>query len=137
MINSNALDVHFQPDNVLTWRLTGGIVDLYLLTGPRPLDVSKQISDVVGRPALPPFWALGYQLSKSQWGSTNNFIQAWVRNSRNKMPVDTLYTDTEMMDEHKDFTLARTWREAAIDGVGEESRLDGVAAVSFGQPPLL
>lgn len=32
----------------------------FVLMGPRPLDVMRQLTALVGRPALPPYWALGF-----------------------------------------------------------------------------
>jgi alpha-glucosidase (family GH31 glycosyl hydrolase) len=37
----------------------GGLVDLYIFTGPTPEDVMRQYQEVIGTPAMPPFWALG------------------------------------------------------------------------------
>ncbi|GFH08408.1 P-type domain-containing protein, partial [Haematococcus lacustris] len=38
----------------------GGIVEVYVLAGPSPEAVLQQYHQVVGRPALPPRWALGF-----------------------------------------------------------------------------
>lgn len=45
-------------------RLTGGIVELFVLLGPSPEAVSRQYQSIVGRPAMPPRWALGMHQSK-------------------------------------------------------------------------
>lgn len=45
-------------------RITGGIIELYILTGPSPEQAVQQYTQVVGRPAMPPRWALGYHQSK-------------------------------------------------------------------------
>lgn len=39
----------------------GGVLDLYFLSGPSPVEVAQQYSDIVGKPAMIPFWALGFQ----------------------------------------------------------------------------
>ncbi|KAL3178833.1 hypothetical protein MRX96_009505 [Rhipicephalus microplus] len=52
---------HVTP--ALTFRSLGGQVDVFVFGGPSPADVVRQYLDVVGRPAMPPFWALGLHAS--------------------------------------------------------------------------
>jgi alpha-glucosidase len=63
MWNSNAMDVVLHPDWV-SFRLTGGIVDLFILGGPTPRDVTEQYTRLIGRPVMPPLWAIGFHQSK-------------------------------------------------------------------------
>ena len=63
LMNSNGMDVVL-TESAATFRVVGGVVDLYFLMGPTPLDVLDQLTRLVGRPALPPYWALGLQQSK-------------------------------------------------------------------------
>ena len=62
-MNSNGMDVVL-TESAATFRVVGGVVDLYFLMGPTPLDVLNQLTRLVGRPALLPYWALGLQQSK-------------------------------------------------------------------------
>lgn len=41
-------------------RIIGGILDFYFFLGPLPGDVLKQYQAVIGKPAMPPFWSLGF-----------------------------------------------------------------------------
>lgn len=48
---------------VVCWdahRVLGGVLDLYFLLGPGPEAVIQQYHDIIGRPAMPPYWALGF-----------------------------------------------------------------------------
>ena len=51
-------------EETLTWRVTGGMVDLYILLGPTPAAVLEQLTSIIGRPALPPLWSLGFHQCK-------------------------------------------------------------------------
>lgn len=63
MLNSNAMEVVITNDT-LSWRMTGGMIDLYILMGPTPSAVLEQLTSIVGRPALPPLWSLGFHQCK-------------------------------------------------------------------------
>lgn len=45
-------------------RAIGGLVELYLFLGPTPEEVIRQYHQVVGKPMMPPYWALGAQQGK-------------------------------------------------------------------------
>lgn len=40
--------------------MIGGIVDMWVFSGPEPEDVINQYLDVIGRPYLPPYWGFGF-----------------------------------------------------------------------------
>lgn len=59
LMNSNAMDITVQPERVITFRTIGGIFDFYVFLGSSPADVLQQYMQLVGRPFMPPLWALG------------------------------------------------------------------------------
>ncbi len=63
LLNSNGMDVTLTQTRV-TWHVTGGVIDLYFLMGPTPMDVLDQLTQIIGRPMMPPFWSLGLMNSK-------------------------------------------------------------------------
>lgn len=58
LMNSNGMEVSY-GDASLTLLLLGGVLDFYFFPGPSPLDVVDQYTQLVGRPAAQPYWALG------------------------------------------------------------------------------
>jgi lysosomal alpha-glucosidase len=47
-LNSNAMDVDLQPLPALTYTTIGGIIDLYIFTGPTVQNVIEQYWNVIG-----------------------------------------------------------------------------------------
>ncbi len=63
LFNSNGMDAVLTNDTV-SFRVTGGVLDLYFFMGPSPMEVMEQYTRLFGRPAMPPLWALGFHQSK-------------------------------------------------------------------------
>ena len=63
LINSNAMDVVLTQNRV-QWRVTGGVLDFYFLMGPTPNAVMEQLTTIIGRPVMPPYWSMGLMQSK-------------------------------------------------------------------------
>jgi alpha-glucosidase len=58
LFNSNGMDVILQ-DEYLAFQVIGGVIDLYIFGGHSPTEVVQQLTSIVGRPALVPYWSLG------------------------------------------------------------------------------
>ncbi|XP_041838799.1 lysosomal alpha-glucosidase [Melanotaenia boesemani] len=108
LLNSNAMDVVLQPAPALTWRTIGGILDFYVFLGPDPGSVIEQYVDVIGYPAMPIYWALGYHLCRWGYGTSNSTWEV-VKNLRNYgIPQDVQWNDIDYMDRFMDFTYDPT-----------------------------
>ncbi|XP_004860939.1 lysosomal alpha-glucosidase isoform X2 [Heterocephalus glaber] len=107
LLNSNAMDVVLQPSPALTWRSTGGILDVYVFLGPEPKSVVQQYLDVVGRPFMPPYWGLGFHLCRWGYSSTAILRQVVQNMTRAHFPLDVQWNDLDYMDAQRDFTFNR------------------------------
>lgn len=68
MLNSGAMEVTLRPEQMITYRLLSGEIDLYFFLGPSAQQVVEQYAQLVGRPFMPPYWSLGYHLSRYGYG---------------------------------------------------------------------
>ncbi|XP_055971733.1 lysosomal alpha-glucosidase [Sorex fumeus] len=105
LLNSNAMDVVLQPSPALSWRSTGGILDMYVFLGPEPKSVVRQYLDIVGFPLMPPYWGLGFHLCRWGYTSTNVTLQVVANMTSAHFPLDTQWNDLDYADGGKDFTF--------------------------------
>ncbi|KAM7121734.1 maltase-glucoamylase isoform 1-T3 [Molossus nigricans] len=104
LMNSNAMEVVLQPTPAITYRTIGGILDFYVFLGNTPEQVVQEYLELIGRPVLPAYWALGFHLSRYDYGSLDNMKEVVERNRAAQLPYDVQHADIDYMDERKDFT---------------------------------
>uniref|UniRef100_A0A8C0UNJ2 Maltase-glucoamylase, intestinal-like n=1 Tax=Cyanistes caeruleus TaxID=156563 RepID=A0A8C0UNJ2_CYACU len=97
-------EVALTPAPAVTFRTIGGILDFYIFLGDTPEQVVQEYVQFIGLPALPPYWALGFQLSHRSYGSLDEVKAVVERNRAIGLPYDVQYTDIDAMDGCKDFT---------------------------------
>jgi alpha-glucosidase (family GH31 glycosyl hydrolase) len=92
--------------SVLTWTtLAGGISDFYFIFGNSPVEVIEQYSLISGKPVLPPFWALGYQLSSWGWQTLADMKDADDKSKANGFTAQVMWADIPYMKAFEDFTI--------------------------------
>ncbi|XP_059187897.1 sucrase-isomaltase, intestinal isoform X2 [Centropristis striata] len=104
LLNSNAMEVTLQPAPAVTYRTIGGVLDFYILFGDTPEQVVQEFLVLIGRPVIPPYWSLGFQLSRWDYGSLSEVKKTVERNRAVEIPYDIQYTDIDYMEDKKDFT---------------------------------
>ncbi|KRY23902.1 Sucrase-isomaltase, intestinal, partial [Trichinella patagoniensis] len=104
LANSNAMEVWLQPTPAVTWRTVGGVLDFYIFAGPSPKNVVEQLTSVVGRPAMPPYWSLGFQLSRWGYRGTSQIWNLVDRMAEYRIPHDVQWGDIDYMYKKYAFT---------------------------------
>jgi alpha-glucosidase len=108
-LNSNGMDVTFANSDTqgrsIGIQSTGGILDLYIFSGSTPAEVISQYLEVIGRPAMMPYWSLGFHNCRYGYPSVA-YVQDVVTNySLAEIPLETQWMDIDYMDAYLDFTV--------------------------------
>ncbi|XP_064234957.1 sucrase-isomaltase, intestinal isoform X2 [Aotus nancymaae] len=111
LLNSNAMDVTFQPTPALTYRTVGGILDFYMFLGPTPEVATKQYHEVIGHPVMPAYWALGFQLCRYGYANTSEVKEVYEDMVNARIPYDVQYTDIDYMERQLDFTIGEAFQD--------------------------
>ncbi|KAF6198447.1 hypothetical protein GE061_008195 [Apolygus lucorum] len=100
-----ATDFRLQP-NGLTVRSIAGLLGFTVSIGDSPEDMYKARKDIFVPPQIPPFWSLGFHFSRFGYQDTEDMKKTWNRFKNAKIPLDTLWTDIDYMNNRNDFTLS-------------------------------
>ncbi len=75
------------PYPALSLKTIGGILDFFVFIGENPEEVIQLYTSLIGRPIMPPFWGLGFQLCRWGFKGTENVREVMERNVKAKMPL--------------------------------------------------
>jgi alpha-glucosidase len=112
LLNSNGMNIFVNtttgkcgPKTYLEYNTIGGVLDFYFLAGPEPAAVSRQYAEVVGLPAMVPYWTFGFHQCKYGWPNVDYVTQVVANYSKANIPLETLWGDIDYMDHRQDFTV--------------------------------
>jgi len=109
LLNSNGMDVMINGSategQYLEYNTLGGVLDLYFVSGPGPVDVARQYAEIVGTPAMMPYWGLGFHQCRYGMQDVYEVADVIANYSAADIPLETMWTDIDYMDARKVFTL--------------------------------
>lgn len=132
--NSNAMDVTLQPTPALTYRTVGGILDFYVVTGPTPEMVVQQYTALIGRPLLPAYWSLGFQLCRYGYQNDKDIEDLYNEMVAAQIPYDVQYADIDYMERQMDFTLSQNF--SGLPSLVDKMRSDGMKIIIILDPAI-
>lgn len=108
-LNSNGMDIFINNTDAsgqyLEYNTLGGVLDFYFVSGPGPLDVAKQYAEIVGLPAMQPYWGLGFHQCRYGYQDVYNVAEVVYNYSQANIPLETMWTDIDYMDYRRVFSL--------------------------------
>ncbi|ESP05177.1 hypothetical protein LOTGIDRAFT_102400, partial [Lottia gigantea] len=136
LLNSNAQDYSFTPLPMLTYRTIGGILDFYIFMGPTPENVIQQYTKAIGRPMMPPYWSLGFQLCRYGYDSLDNLKAAVDRTKAGDIPHDVQYADIDHYDNNKIFTVDQE-KFGGLSEYFSQLRAEGMSTIIILDPCIV
>ncbi|NXA48925.1 SUIS protein, partial [Nothocercus julius] len=134
LLNSNAMDVTFQPTPALTYRTIGGILDFYMVLGPTPELVVQEYTALIGRPVMPPYWSLGFQLCRYGYTNDSEISDLVTGMKAAGIPHDVQYADIDYMERQMDFTIGAKF--AGLPALVNKIKQEGMRFIPILDPSI-
>ncbi|XP_066993775.2 lysosomal alpha-glucosidase [Anabrus simplex] len=92
-------EVYEKSNLVILRTLLNARYDIHVFAGPTPRDVMNQLTNVIGKPKLPPYWALGFHVCPDLDNDDvcNNFELFMNRSLEEGIPWDSHCIDNSMI----------------------------------------
>ena len=105
LVGSETLvDVKHPRSGVQThWMSESGIMDLFILPGPKPNDLFRQYGLLTGTTPLPPLWSIAYHQCRWNYLDSTDVLDVNRRFDEEDIPLDVTWLDIEYAAEHKYF----------------------------------
>ncbi|CAB4000528.1 Neutral alpha-glucosidase AB, partial [Paramuricea clavata] len=98
--NSQQIDTH--------WMSESGIIDVFVMLGPKPHDVFQQYAALTGPATLPPMFAIAYHQCRWNYNDQDDVITVDANFDKHDIPYDVLWLDIE----HTNGKRYMTWDSA-------------------------
>lgn len=109
LLNSNGMDIKINQSvengQFLEYNILGGIIDLYFVAGPTPIEVARQMNEAIGPPVRMPYWNLGFHQCRYGLRDVYEVAEVVANYSAANIPLETMWTDIDYMDGRKMFSL--------------------------------
>jgi len=98
------MDICSEFKNIVKTEFIGGELNYYVTFGTMK-DMMSQMTHIVGKPLLPPKWALGYHQSRYSYSSQKELEEIYDKFQELGLPLSAIHLDIDYMDGYRIFTV--------------------------------
>jgi alpha-glucosidase len=96
LLSSSGMDIKINKTEAdgqyLEYNTLGGIIDLYFLDGPSPVEVSQEYSSVTQKAAMMPYWSFGFHQCRYGYRDFYAIAEVVYNYSAAAIPLETMWT---------------------------------------------
>ncbi|XP_048884257.1 neutral alpha-glucosidase AB [Brienomyrus brachyistius] len=92
------------PQTDVRWMSESGIIDVFIMLGPKPADVFAQYASLTGTQSFPPLSALGYHQCRWNYNDQEDVRAVDAGLDEHDIPYDFIWLDIEHTDGKRYFT---------------------------------
>jgi len=126
------MDICSEFKNIIKTEFIGGELNYYVTFGTMK-DMISQMTDIVGKPLLPPKWALGYHQSRYSYNSQKELEELYDKFQELGLPLSAIYLDIDYMDGYRIFTVDKK-NFPNLRATGERMSKNGTKLVAILDP---
>ncbi|NWF68756.1 MAG: DUF4968 domain-containing protein [Chloroflexi bacterium] len=126
-------DIGHTSADELRFESEGGELRYYLFAATDPRRILARYTELTGRIALPPLWALGYQQCRFSYLTQAEVLQIAQQFRQLNIPCDVLYLDIHYMDGFRIFTWDKT-NFPDLENMVADLHADGFRVVAILDP---
>ena len=86
------------------WMSESGIIDLFVMAGPKPMDIFRQYATITGTTNLPPLFSLAYHQCRWNYNDQDDVLTVNENFDKHDIPMDVMWLDIEHTDGKRYFT---------------------------------
>src|SRR2546423_9821143 len=102
--NPLALGLGGRTNTHTHWMSESGLLDVFVMMGPTPTDLTKTYGELTGNSQLPPTFAIGYHQCRWNYVTDEDVKDVDRRFDKFNIPYDVIWLDIEYTDGKKYFT---------------------------------
>ncbi|KAG5886479.1 hypothetical protein JTB14_026739 [Gonioctena quinquepunctata] len=113
----------------------GAAFDLFVLLGPTPKDLVRQMTTMTGKAHLPQLWTLGYHQCRFSYKSQDDVKNVVALLDKNDFPFDAIWLDGDHTDDYRWFRWNHTTYSDPLD-LQKNVSVTGRKCVSISDPHI-
>jgi alpha 1,3-glucosidase len=86
------------------WFSESGIIDIYVMLGPKPVDVFRQYGMLTGNTQLPPLFSIAYHQCRWNYNDEQDVSNVNAGFEEHQIPMDVIWLDIEHTNDKRYFT---------------------------------